>query len=177
MTSKSKNHKRQSKWLISLICRYIAVIKGQKNNRVVRYPRRKSDKTFYATFNKIKTLRNNAKKWRFSALPDFWSSNIKMLQKCYNGVGPESWSSSFRSFVTGVLDVAEESALIHDFGYSTAPRTYYNFTLLNIQFAVNMFLEGMAKKTYKIIPLGVILACICQLFGWFGFASTHVHKK
>lgn len=84
------------------------------------------------------------------------------LQFCYNGVGPDRWSSCFRRFTTWVLTFLEASALIHDWEYEYQPKTYGAFTLANLRLAYNA-----AKDKHPVA--GVAAAVLCQLFGWRGF--------
>ena len=84
------------------------------------------------------------------------------LQACYNGIGPDRWSSCFRRFTTWILTFLEASALIHDWEFTYQPKTYGAFTLANLRLAYNS-----AKDKHPVA--GLAAAILCQLFGWRGY--------
>ena len=84
------------------------------------------------------------------------------LQACYNGIGPDRWSSRFRRFTTWILTFLEASALIHDWEFTYQPKTYGAFTLANIRLAFNATKDNHPFS-------GITAAFLCQLFGWKGF--------
>lgn len=84
------------------------------------------------------------------------------LQACYNGIGPDRWSSCFRRFTTWILTFLEASALIHDWEFTYQPKNYGAFTLANLRLAYNA-----AKDKHPFS--GITAAVLCQLFGWKGF--------
>lgn len=92
----------------------------------------------------------------------FRSASVEQLQACYNGVGPDRWSSCFRRFTTWVLTFLEASALIHDWEYEYQPKTYGAFTVANLRLAYNA-----ARDCHPFA--GLAGAVLCQLFGWVGF--------
>lgn len=122
--------------------------------------------------------------------PAFWKAEPETLRRYYNGIGPDAWSSRFRSLVTRLLEPFEISAFPHDFEFATAARTRFAFTLSNIRFAVNAILEAAYRHPLH-FPLkrehraelcrflvmsgcGLLLALLCQLFGWQGYKNTKI---
>ena len=105
------------------------------------------------------------------------SSDLQ-LQSCYNGIGPERWSSRFRKLTTDLLRFFESDALIHDWEYTYQPKTYIHFTLANLRFSANAFINAydagdgkwstIWQQTYK----GLLLAALCQAFGWSGYKAS-----
>ena len=92
----------------------------------------------------------------------FRFASAEQLQVCYNGIGPDRWSSRFRRFTTWILTFLEASALIHDWEFTYQPKTYGYFTLANLRLAWNA-----AKDKHPFS--GITAAILCQLFGWKGF--------
>ena len=100
-----------------------------------------------------------------SAPAGFFMSSDLQLQACYNGIGPDRWSSRFRKLTTNLLRFFESDALIHDWEYTYQPKTYMHFTLANLRFSANAFINAydagdgkwstIWQQTYK----GVLGAC------------------
>ena len=65
------------------------------------------------------------------------------------------------------------AALIHDFEYVTARRSYCAFTLANLRFGFNAILEARSLRSWRLFRLGVLLALLCQLFGWSAFRRAN----
>ena len=108
----------------------------------------------------------------FSAPPGFWTADDEELQAVYNGIGPDRWSSRFRQWVTRALEKFEYAALPHDWEYTYSPKKYWAFTVANARFVTNCWIEGWATKRRRIIVAGILLAILCQLFGWSGYRSA-----
>lgn len=121
----------------------------------------------------IKLLRNTALDRNLYAPKSFWTATNEQLHNCYNGIGPDAWSPYLRGAVTRCLEVFESDALIHDYEYESAPRTYAAFTLANLRFAwnatVNAFYCANLITGFQHVIFGMLLALLCQLFGWRGF--------
>ena len=122
------------------------------------------------------------------APPAFWQAPAELRRRCYNGIGPEAWSSRLRELVTRLLEPFELAALIHDFEFGTAPRSYAAFTVANLRFAVNSLLEAFhrhppvanraeLKRLLTMCAAGLLLAVLCQAFGWQGFRETKIEVK
>jgi hypothetical protein len=94
----------------------------------------------------------------------FRYASPETLTECYNGVGPDRWSSRFRRFMTWILTFLEASALIHDWEYEYQPKDYAAFTMANLRLAYNA-----AKDKHPVA--GLAGAILCQLFGWIGFKT------
>ena len=122
------------------------------------------------------------------APPAFWQAPAELRCRCYNGIGPEAWSSRLRELVTRLLEPFELAALIHDFEFGTAPRSYAAFTVANVRFAVNSLLEAFhrhppvanraeLKRLLTMCAAGLLLAVLCQAFGLQGFRETKIEVK
>ena len=118
---------------------------------------------------------------RLSTPDSFRSEELPVLQTCYNGIGPDRWSSRFRGFVTWVLGFFEADALVHDYEYSLAVKSYWLFTVANLRFALNSVILaavrfGVTRKTLKVASLGLLLALLCQVFGYSGYKTGSLIK-
>ena len=136
--------------------------------------------TFY-TAKQINELRSAVQYYKLSAQTEFWSSPVAVLQKVYNGCGPEHWCSRFRGFTTALLVQFEPAALVHDWEYSYSTKTYWAFTAANSRFLYNCIRiavldYGFSRLTVNQIRLAICLAVLCQLFGWNGFKKTEIEK-
>ena len=140
--------------------------------------------------NHVDSLLNHGRDIGIWASAAFWRASGETLRRCYNGIGPDAWSSRFRGLVTTLLEPFEIAALPHDFDFGTAARTYFAFTVANIRFAVNAVLEAFHRHPLRLpldkadrremrrlaamIFFGLLLAVLCQCFGWQGFKNTKV---
>lgn len=126
----------------------------------------------------IEQLRFRAAKQGLSAPAQFWETSPEVLEKVYNGIGPDRWSSRFRAAVTALLERYEEEALIHDWEYTFQPKTRLHFLIANLRFAVNAVIAAYARsgafsrRFWIDGGLGIVLAELCQLFGWTGYRQT-----
>jgi len=101
---------------------------------------------------------------RLSMPEMFRFATLEVLQACYNGIGPDRWSSRFRRFTTWILTFLEAPALIHDWEFTWQPKTYGAFTLANLRLAFNATKDNHPFS-------GITAAFLCQLFGWKGFLN------
>ena len=113
----------------------------------------------------IRDLKMHCFSVRLSMPELFRFATLEDLQSCYNGIGPDRWSSRFRRFTTWVLTFLEAPALIHDWEYTYQPKTYGYFTLANLRLAYNA-----AKDKHPFS--GITAAVLCQCFGWRGFPGA-----
>ena len=126
----------------------------------------------------VRGLRERARNAAYSAPNYFWRLGVGKLRRCYNGIGPDRWSKRFRALVTRLLALFETEALIHDVEYTYQPKTYRHFTVANLRFAYNGIVaawydHGMfCRAFYRQAGAGILLAVLCQLFGWSGYKST-----
>ncbi len=122
------------------------------------------------------------------APPAFWQASAELRRRCYNGIGPEAWSSRLRELVTRLLEPFEIAALVHDFEFGTAERSYAAFTAANLRFAVNSLLEAFhrhppvanraeLKRLLAMCAGGLLLSVLCQAFGWNGFRGIKIEGK
>ena len=128
--------------------------------------------------NSVEQLREFVEIRNLSAPARFWDTSPEVLRKVYNGIGPDRWSRQFRSAVTALLERYEEEALIHDWEYTFQPKTRLHFLIANLRFATNAVLSAYArngafsKRFWLDGGLGILLAILCQLFGWSGYKTT-----
>ena len=95
----------------------------------------------------------------------FWSADASVLRSCYNGIGPECWSSRLRNLVTRLLEPFEVAALIHDFEHVTAHHSYGAFTLANLRFGFHAILEARSLRSWRVLPLGGVVGLLWRAFG------------
>lgn len=130
----------------------------------------------YST-DEVKEILKRVKSLNLSAPACFWCCTTDELAACYNGIGPDAWSSKFRRTVTELLQWFEPEALIHDWEYTYQPKSYWHFTLANLRFAVNSFIDAFYEKRgsryiIKQTLLGIALVMLCQLFGYKGYKTA-----
>ena len=135
------------------------------------------DQYYFATPARIKSLRQQICDAGLHAPEAFFLADCEVLRACYNGIGPDRWSSRFRGFVTGLLRWFEPEALIHDWEYTYRPKTYRAFTVANLRLAWNgvrfaFFLHGWDREAFQQAKRAVVLALLCQLFGWSGYKQA-----
>lgn len=136
-----------------------------------------AEQKYFATVEHIESLLKSVKEAGLNVPKDFGQASIEDLQKCYNGVGPDSWSTRFRSFVTSALKLFEPEALIHDWEFTYSPKTFKAFTAANIRFMFNgikfalFCTKTLNKKLVRQIKISIVLAILCQIFGWFGYKN------
>lgn len=127
----------------------------------------------------VMLLRERCRAAGCSAPSAFWTAPGEELRAYYNGIGPDSWSPRFRAWVTWLLELFEIAALPHDFEFATSPRRYWRFTLANWRFMINAAREilRMNRKLQEklwLILCGILLALLCQFFGWKGYREVEL---
>lgn len=130
----------------------------------------------YST-DEVKEILKRIKSLNLSAPACFWCCTTEELAACYNGIGPEAWSSRFRNLVTSLLEKFTAPAMVHDWEYTFSPKNYWFFTVANMRFAVNSFIDAFYEKRgacyiIKQTLLGIALAMLCQLFGYKGYKTA-----
>ena len=123
------------------------------------------DTKYNFSFEHIVFLRSHCYRSHLWVPDGFWMTTHEELQACYNGIGPDRWSSRFRRFTTWILTFLEAPALIHDWEYTYQPKTYGAFTMANLRLAYNA-----AKDNHPFS--GITAAVLCQLFGWRGYEKV-----
>ena len=106
--------------------------------------------------------------WRFGALvdPGYWTATEQELQAACNGVGPEYWPRWARICISVLLRPLDASSGPHDWEYSLPDKSYWRFTRANLRLAVNCGKEALYDVRPLVVPLGVLAAVLCQLFGY-----------
>jgi len=114
------------------------------------------------------------------APPAFSECQAVVLQRLYNGLGPDRFPAWLRRVVTRLFAMFEPSALIHDWEYVFMPKSYFAFTAANLRFAVNCLLSALdavgAANMVRESVCGLFLALLCQLFGWRGYKTATLPK-
>ncbi|MFA6700854.1 MAG: hypothetical protein WCS28_11890 [Thiomicrospira sp.] len=131
---------------------------------------------YFASVEHIETLKEEIAQYKLKTPPGFDGTGMQTLRRCYNGIGPDAWSNRFRQFTTKILRAFEPEALIHDWEYTFMPKTYKAFTAANFRFLVNGILYSYKAwpKSAFLRQCGrcVVLALLCQLFGWRGYREA-----
>jgi len=133
----------------------------------------------YGTLEQVECLRDLVAERNLSAPARFWDTPPETLHRVYNGIGPDRWSARFRASVTALLERYEEEALIHDWEYTFQPKTRLHFLLANLRFAGNAIVAAydrsgaFSRRFWLDGGLGIVLAILCQLFGWIGYKTTN----
>ena len=129
----------------------------------------------------VRELRYLAVIHNLSAPDLFWTESEEILTDIYNGIGPESWSGWFRRLTTWMLEFFESDALIHDYEYVLPGKSYKMFTLANVRFAYNACKLAFGKYRFcnacRVSLLGVLLALLCQCFGYNGYLKGRFPGK
>lgn len=129
----------------------------------------------------IQKLRAKAVQAKLSMPAGFITVEDKLLCACYNGIGPDKWSSCFRRIATYLLEFFEADALIHDYEYSLPEKSYTHFTIANIRFvwnaAVLAFKYYCRHTAIRITLLGFLLGLLCQAFGYAGYQKGSITIK
>lgn len=130
----------------------------------------------------IQALRAEALQAGLSMPGSFMDASDELLQRCYNGIGPDRWSSRFRQLTTYLLEFFEADALIHDYEYSLPEKSYGHFSLANIRFIWNAAVLALVRygdcwQTIRIMAFGCLLGLLCQLFGYGGYKEGSITNK
>ena len=137
---------------------------------------------YHYSLDHIRELRQLIDRYGLSAPPEFFQADDAFLQSAYNGIGPESWCPVFRNLTSFLLQFFEADALIHDFEYSGKAKSYSHFTQANLRFAWNaanlaFSRIGSLQKAVKVAALGLLLALLCQLFGYEGYTTVQTGEE
>lgn len=130
------------------------------------------DPDYFISKEEAKELRERCKKLNFSAVPDFWLSDIEEIKECYDGIGPSKWSPKFRKFVAKMLAPIEGSVMIHDYEWKNCDKTLFSFLMINLKFSCNSIREAKAEKKWKIAFMGIVLAILNSTLGWKLFKTS-----
>ena len=118
----------------------------------------------------VDVLRRSAAQLGMSAPAEFWRVSPEELALCYNGIGPEKWSSRFRKLTTVLLWFFREDALIHDYEFSRSKKSYLAFTIANVRFVVNACRKACrlypGAMLIRIAAFALFLGVLCQIFGY-----------
>ena len=127
--------------------------------------------------NEVLEIANRVYDRNLSCPAQFFTTPGWKLRAVYNGIGPDAWSSRCRKLVTSLLEKFTAPAMVHDWEYTFCPKNYWFFTVANMRFAVNSFIDAFYEKRgsryiIKQTLLGIALALLCQLFGYKGYKTA-----
>ena len=110
---------------------------------------------------------------RFGALaPDsFWDAPETELAAACNGVGADRWPRWLRAVLSALLRPLDASSAPHDWEYSLPDKSYRHFPLANFRLAVNSCKDALYDVHPAVIPLGILAAMLCQMFGWRAYLT------
>lgn len=103
--------------------------------------------------------------------PSFWCASGRELDAACNGVGPGHWPRWTRWILSVLLRPLDASSAPHDWEYSLPNKSYWHFTRANLRLAVNCTREALYDVRPIVIPLGIIAALFCQIFGWRAYLN------
>ena len=111
--------------------------------------------------------------WQFgAAAPDsFWQASEEELEAACNGVGPEHWPPWIRTLVSWLFRPLDASSAPHDWEFSLPDKSFANFTRANLRLAINSTKEALYDVRPYAIPLGILSAVLCQVFGWHAYIN------
>ena len=110
--------------------------------------------------------------------PDsYWTASPDQLAAACNGVGPEHWPRWTRWIFSVLLRPLDASSGPHDWEYSLPEKSYAHFTIANFRLAVNAGKEALYYFRPAVIPLGIVAALFCQIFGWHAYINGKPMQK
>lgn len=118
------------------------------------------------TTRRISYLRAFCCEFHASAPDSFWAATDAELALSFNGIGAEHWPKWLRAVLTVLLRPFQAAALVHDWEYSQKIKSYRAFSAANWRLAVNIAREALYDCHPGVIPLGIMAAVLCQIFGW-----------
>lgn len=132
---------------------------------------------YFSSLKHCQTLLDECKDFGLWVSDGFYGTPIDTIRQVYNGLGPDRWPNWLRRAITSLFRWFESAALVHDWGYTYAPKTYWHFTVENIKLAWNgsrsaWKFNGFSVHTFKQIAGALGLALLCQIGGWRGFKTA-----
>lgn len=112
----------------------------------------------------VRYLRQEAIARKFSFPKNFKKTSSARLVRCYNGIGAEWMPDWLRRIITEIFDRLKAPALLHDYEFTYAKKTVWNFLVANLRFAYN---SAKCKRPI----LGIAGALFCTVFGWWAFKN------
>ena len=109
--------------------------------------------------------------------PDFWTASILNLTQVFNSVEPAVWCPKFNRLVKYLLEPFLMAALQHDWEMSRPYKSWGIFTSMNLRFVYNAFQEAMNRKMPSLIFMGMLLALLCQIFGYKTYLKTSIPEE
>lgn len=115
---------------------------------------------------RISYLRAFCSEFHADAPDSFWAATDAELMQAFNGIGAEHWPKWLRTFLTALLRPFQAASLVHDWEYSQKVKRYSAFTAANWHLCINIAREALYDCRPGVIPVGVLAALLCQIFGW-----------
>ena len=116
----------------------------------------------------IKALKARALDKGFSLPKGFKHTSTRSLQLVYNGIGAEWMPKFIIKLITWAWEKAEAPAMVHDYEYIMADKTYWNFLVANMRMVYNSFLNRTPVS-------GMLGGLICGIFGWRAFKEADLN--
>lgn len=107
----------------------------------------------------IKMLKTIAVAKHFSFPAGFKKCSFARLQRLYNGIGAEWMAKWLRKTITWLLTDIEAAALVHDFEWSMAKKSFWKFLVSNLRLWYN------AAKLRRFF-CGGGASILCTFFGY-----------
>ena len=125
---------------------------------------------------RIPYLRAFCSEFRAAAPESFWRATDRELAQAFNGIGAEHWPKCLRALLTALMRPFQAAAFVHDWEYSQDAKSLRAFTAANWHLAVNVFREALYDCRPGVIPAGVLVALLCQVFGWRAYRNGHIKE-
>ena len=125
----------------------------------------------------VRELRIRCDKIGVKSTPDFWKTSPLRLTEVFNEIGPEHWCPQFEKLVKYLVEPFFVAALQHDWEASRPYKSWSAFTAMNLRFIYNALQEAIEQKTLKLVFMGILLAMLCQLFGYKTYLQTFIPEE
>jgi len=125
----------------------------------------------------VRELRIRCDKIGVKSTPDFWTASPLRFTETFNEIGAERWCSRFEKLVKYLVKPFFVAALQHDWETSRPYKSWGMFTDMNLRFIHNALQEAIEQKTMKLVFMGILLALLCQLFGYKTYLQTFIPEE
>lgn len=125
----------------------------------------------------VRELRIRCDKIGVKSTPDFWKVSPLRLTEVFNEIGPELWCPRFEKLVKYLVEPFFVAALQHDWETSRPYKSWSAFTTMNLRFIYNALQEAIEQKKLKLVFMGILLAMLCQLFGYKTYSQTFIPEE
>jgi len=122
----------------------------------------------------VRQLRITCDRIGIKSTANFWTASPERLADAFNEIGPEQWCPRFKKLTKWLLEPFFAAALQHDWETSRPYKSWSMFTTMNLRFIYNVLQEAIEQKTLKLVFMGILLAMLCQLFGYRTYLKTTI---